>query len=286
MPKAREKRLDRITKMNERQTPTVTRPDEPPEEIIPKEFDISGEAESKQLERFNETKIEEVKEDVGRMLQTLGVPMLAGSMSSSVQPVEVPRHPAAQRAASDAGVAAKALKESIPRTSMGPGWHEAAEFGYGKGNFRRRRAEVSYTLDAMRDFLNKQAAAKDLWKLPAQSARVINPLMSAAAALTGAFAVPLTFFDEFAKSQEFEPQLRFLAHVGVKRPLRSGDLDPNAISALRDNPEQAERLFKEGTLSNELMDVIDFPEETAPDLPPGARLLDAYSGLRMGREET
>jgi len=151
---------------------------------------------------------------------------------------------------------------------MKPGWHEAAEFGYGKGNFRRRRAEVSYMLDDMRGFLNKQAAAKELWKLPAQSAKFINPVIGVAAALTGAFYVPVTFFKEFAESQEFAPQLRFMAHVGFKRPLRPGDLDPNAISALRDNPETAESLFKDGTLSGELMDVIDFPEETEPELLP------------------
>jgi len=136
-------------------------------------------------------------------------------------------------------------------------------------------------LDAMRDFLNKQAAAKDLWKLPAQSAKYINPVMGVASALTGAFYAPATFFKEFAESQEFESQLRFMAHVGFKRPLRPGDLDPNAISALRDNPGKAESLFSDGTLSSELMDVIESPGDAETESESPA---DVYTGP-VGRQE-
>ena len=311
------------------------------EAMGPKSDKVDREAE--QLKRFNETKIEDVEADAGRILQALGIPLFGGLE----QPVEVPRHPASQRASSDAGAAArtaaaemKGLASTWERTGTSKKDVESltrlaeaypAEHAYITPEGRRyfaesRRAKASgnwskwrqledlrdreirkaidqasdayivwlhklqgqrfgkhatEALDKMRDFLNKQAAAKELWKLPAQSAKYINPVMGVASALTGAFYAPATFFKEFAESQEFEPQLRFMAHVGFKRPLRPGDLDPNAISALRDNPGKAESLFSDGTLSSELMDVIESPgdAETESESPE-----DVYTGP-VGRQE-
>ncbi|MEE8374552.1 MAG: hypothetical protein V3R87_12645, partial [Dehalococcoidia bacterium] len=138
-------------------------------------------------------------------------------------------------------------------------------------------------LNKMRLFLNEQAAAKELAKRGVSIAKVINPIIATASALTGAFYVPMTFFDEFAKSQEFESQLRFMAHVGFKRPLRPGDLDPKAISALRDNPGKAESLFKDGTLSSELMDAISRSEHPLPESTQGddmaTQFIDTMNGL-------
>lgn len=116
-------------------------------------------------------------------------------------------------------------------------------------------------LDKMRAFLNEQAAAKELAKRGMQTVKLINPVMAFASAVTGALTVPAIFFDEFAKSQEFEPQLRFLAQVGVRRPLRPEDIDPNVIPALRQNPETTQTLFNDGTLSQELMDRINSSQE-------------------------
>ena len=86
------------------------------EAMGPKSDKVDREAE--QLKRFNETKIEDVEADAGRILQALGIPLFGGLE----QPVEVPRHPASQRASSDADVAARTAAaemkkmESLPTT--------------------------------------------------------------------------------------------------------------------------------------------------------------------------